>query len=256
LDEIRRLLREKGIADRDRQKAIRGQLRRRFGFYISDFTDRADGFTASDLDTLVARATAEIADDPDLGGVFETQAPSEAITEERSEEAEVLPDVLGPNPRIIFCGTAVGDTSARADAYYAGRGNQFWSVLARVGLTPRVLQPWEFRELARYGIGLSDLAKFISGPDVRVGRSEFDVEGFRRKITNARPQAIGFNGKRAAETFLERSVDYGCQTEQIGDTAVFVLPSTSGAARGYWDEGYWCEIAEFVQQPGSAPSRA
>jgi hypothetical protein len=60
LDEIRRLLREKGTASADRQKAIRGQLRRKFDFYITDFTDRADGFVASDLDDLIERGTIEV----------------------------------------------------------------------------------------------------------------------------------------------------------------------------------------------------
>jgi TDG/mug DNA glycosylase family protein len=38
----------------------------------------------------------------------------------------VLPDVLKPGLKVVFCGTAVGNKSARASAYYAGRGNQFW----------------------------------------------------------------------------------------------------------------------------------
>ena len=77
----------------------------------------------------------------------------------------VLPDVLKPGLRVVFCGTAVGSKSARAGAYYAGRGNQFWSVLYRVGLTPRQLEPQEFRLLLQYGIGLTDLAKRRSGSD-------------------------------------------------------------------------------------------
>jgi TDG/mug DNA glycosylase family protein len=42
-------------------------------------------------------------------------------------------------------------------------------------------------------------------------------------------------------------VSYGCQPENIGKTAIFVLPSTSGSARGYWDESHWIDVAEFVQ---------
>ena len=41
----------------------------------------------------------------------------------------VLPDVLEPGLTVVFCGTAVGATSAQVRAYYAGRGNRFWEVL-------------------------------------------------------------------------------------------------------------------------------
>ena len=61
-----------------------------------------------------------------------------------AESSTVLPDLLTPGLRVVFCGIAVGTPSARRGAY-AGSGNQFWSVLARVGLTPRQLAPAEFR---------------------------------------------------------------------------------------------------------------
>ena len=52
LDQIRRLVREKQVADRDRQKSIRARLRA-MGFRISDFADYP-GFVESDLDDLIA----------------------------------------------------------------------------------------------------------------------------------------------------------------------------------------------------------
>jgi TDG/mug DNA glycosylase family protein len=69
----------------------------------------------------------------------------------------VLPDVLQSNLKVVFCGTAVGTQSAQAGAYYAGRGNQFWDILFQVGLTPRRLEPHEFRSLPAYSITLQHL---------------------------------------------------------------------------------------------------
>jgi hypothetical protein len=69
----------------------------------------------------------------------------------------VLPDVLGPGLRVVFCGTAVGSASAKRGAYYAGPGNKFWPTLHAIGLTPRRLMPEEFRSVLDYGIGLTDL---------------------------------------------------------------------------------------------------
>jgi G:T/U-mismatch repair DNA glycosylase len=55
-----------------------------------------------------------------------------------------LDDLLEPGLTIVFCGTAAGLRSAALAQYYAGPGNQFWKVLAQVGLTPRQLSPHEY----------------------------------------------------------------------------------------------------------------
>ena len=77
----------------------------------------------------------------------------------------VLPDVIVPDLKIVFCGSAAGEKSARVGAYYAGPGNKFWRVLYEVRLTPRRLQPNEFSILPQFGIGLTDLVKTVSGGD-------------------------------------------------------------------------------------------
>jgi double-stranded uracil-DNA glycosylase len=160
----------------------------------------------------------------------------------------VLPDVMQPNLKVVFCGTAVGAKSAQVGAYYAGPGNRFWETLFKVGLTPRKLAPHEFRTLTDFGIGLTDLSKTGSGADSGLRRGDFDAAGFRAKIEQFVPKVLAFNGKRAAQEFYERQVEYGLQPEAIGTTAVFVLPSTSGAARGFWDEAWWWKLAEVVNQ--------
>lgn len=48
-----------------------------------------------------------------------------------------------------------------------------------------------------------------------------------------------------------RQVDYGRQPKMIGATTVFVLPSTSGAARGFWDEKHWWTLANYLGEIGS-----
>jgi hypothetical protein len=86
----------------------------------------------------------------------------------------VLPDILEPGLRIVFCGTAAGARSAELGQPYAGPGNKFWRVLEEVCLTPTRLTPAEFRDLPRYGIGLTDLAKFASGSDSVLRSADFD----------------------------------------------------------------------------------
>ena len=60
--------------------------------------------------------------------------------------------------------------------------------------------------------------------------------------------SLTFNGKAPARACLgAAALDYGLQATQIGAASVFVLPSTSGAARRYWDESHWRALAEFVR---------
>jgi TDG/mug DNA glycosylase family protein len=161
----------------------------------------------------------------------------------------VLPDVLETSLKVVFCGSAGGDESARRGAYYAGPGNQFWSILAETGLIPFRLRPEQYPSLIQYRIGLTDLVKGRSGRDIILSAHDFDVGSFKAKIEKYAPIAVGFNEKKAAQLFLASPpVEYGSQKEKIGPTALFVLPSTSGAARGFWNPNFWFQLAKFVER--------
>jgi len=158
----------------------------------------------------------------------------------------VLDDLLRPDLRVVFCGTQAGRASAERRAYYAGRGNRFWSTLFEVELTPALLRPERYADLLEHGIGLTDVAKATSGPDADLRRLHFDVDGFRRKISLNQPRFVAFNGKRSASVALEipaPKLAYGAQAATIGGASVFVLPSTSGAAAAFWDRRPWAELA-------------
>ncbi len=161
--------------------------------------------------------------------------------------AAVLRDVLQPGLRVVFCGTAAGTASAKAGAYYAGPGNAFWKTLHLTGLTPTQLAPAEFERLPEFEIGLTDICKVLYGSDEEVGTGEFDVSGLQARIAEAEPAHLAFNGKNAARGALERDVAFGPQEEQLGGAAVWVLPSTSGAARRFWDVGPWEELARSIE---------
>lgn len=160
--------------------------------------------------------------------------------------APILPDVLAPGLRVVFCGTAPGTASARAGAYYAGPGNRFWPTLHEIGLTPVLLRPAEFARLPEFGIGLTDISKTADGSDREVGRRGFDPVRLADAIAEAAPSRLAFNGKNAARGALGRPVDYGPQPERLGGATVWVLPSTSGAARRFWDIGPWRRLAAVI----------
>nr|WP_283949570.1 mismatch-specific DNA-glycosylase [Limobrevibacterium gyesilva] len=168
-----------------------------------------------------------------------------------------MPDLLGPGLRVVFCGTVAGTVSAARGAYYAGPGNRFWPILAATGLTPRLFRPAEFRCLLAIGIGLTDLAKSVSGADTALPARAFDAAGLSARIRAARPAMLAFNGKKAAATFLNipgPRLAYGPGPVLPDFPPVFVLPSTSGAARANWDPAPWFALAAALSPPAPAGS--
>lgn len=165
-----------------------------------------------------------------------------------------LPDLLLPNLRVVFVGTAAGKRSAEVGHYYAGRGNRFWRTLHEVRLTPRRFKPAEFSDLLALGIGLTDMSKLGAGMDRQIARHEFNRDRLVETIRGYRPRAIAFNGKKAASVWLGRkrteAISYGRQPPTLPDFPdVFVLPSTSGAARSSWSIAPWHALAVWLDRP-------
>jgi len=95
-------------------------------------------------------------------------------------------------------------------------------------------------------LGLTDLAKPSQARTMCSPRKHFDRNGLRTKVLRYRPRILAFHEQgAAAEEFIGHPVDYGLMGETIGETALFVLPSPSGAARRYWDPKHWRELARL-----------
>jgi TDG/mug DNA glycosylase family protein len=159
----------------------------------------------------------------------------------------VLPDVLRPGLRVVFCGTAAGTASAKHAAYYAGPGNKFWRTLYEIDLTPLQIRPREFASVLDHGIGLTDLCKVRSGSDLEVGRDAFDVAGLAARVRSNTPGLLAFNGVRAGREALGTVNDYGRQSKGFAGVETWVLPSTSGAANRWWDAVWWRELAQRIR---------
>jgi len=160
----------------------------------------------------------------------------------------VLPDYLRTGLDAVICGTAVGKRSCERRHYYSGRGNKLWKVLYDTKLTPEGLSPSDDAKVLEYRLGLTDLVKHNCGSDATLHRSMFDVEGFKHRILECRPRFVAFNGKTAAQRYFgKRDLEYGRQDQKIGETVVFVLPSTFGAANWYWNADLWHVFAKSVR---------
>jgi double-stranded uracil-DNA glycosylase len=174
-----------------------------------------------------------------------------------SGASQVLPDVLPRGLSIVFCGTAVGAVSAARGAYYAHPQNKFWRVLNGVGLTPRLIKPEEYAELPRWGLGLTDIAKSVSGMDRELPRGSLGrdaCEALRLRIEAAAPKVIAFTSLTGGRRYLSRAAGFGEQPERIGGTRIWLLPSPSPTAGWNWDETWWRRLAEEARLTRSAGS--
>ncbi len=150
-----------------------------------------------------------------------------------------VPDVLAPALDVVFCGINPGRVSAAAAAHFANPRNDFWRLLHAAGFTPWVLDPSEQFELLEHRIGVTNAAYRTTKGSGDLRSADFDgsAERLARLARDVRPRVIAFVGKEAYRgTFGERP-EHGLQERRLGETLLFVLPSTSPAnAAVPWEE--------------------
>jgi double-stranded uracil-DNA glycosylase len=166
---------------------------------------------------------------------------------------EVLPDIVAPDPLIVFCGLAGAESTKTRDHYYESPGNNFWAMLHRSGLTDRQLRPDEDVRITEHGLGLTDLVGRWNPPRV-------DIDDLVAKVEQWQPEWLAFTSKdvaaKAARALGHRKPGLGPTSWSVDRAEVFVLPGTSGANQRRDYDGrvdrlsWWRDLAELV---GRAP---
>ncbi len=142
-----------------------------------------------------------------------------------------VPDVLGPDLAIVFCGINPGFRSAAAGAHFANPRNDFWRLLRDSGLTPRLLVPAEQHALLELGYGLTNAAYRTTRGSGDLRRADFAGAAGRLEQVAAelRPGIIAFVGKAAYQGAFREPAELGLHPRRLAETRLFVLPSTSPA---------------------------
>jgi TDG/mug DNA glycosylase family protein len=165
---------------------------------------------------------------------------------------KTLPDLLPKGSRLIIVGCNPSPVSARIGCYYAGRGNQFWSLLYESGLVPEPLRPLDSARITEFGIGLTDIVKRPSKSSSDVSSREFAAgrKALHRKLKRIGPSVVVFNGKVVYEQFIRTRCEYGLQKERLYGAQVYVLPSTSTrCARTSYQQklGHFRDVHKLLQ---------
>jgi TDG/mug DNA glycosylase family protein len=173
-----------------------------------------------------------------------------------AETASDVPDVLAPNLRCVFCGINPGRVSAAAGAHFANPRNDFWRLLHEAGFTPRLFAPAEQNGLLALGYGVTNAAYRTTPGSGDLRRGDFDGERLVALAEELRPDAIAFVGKEAYRGSFGERPELGPQGRTLGQTALYVLPSTSpaNAAVPYAERLRWFRALREWVDPVDRPA--
>ena len=160
----------------------------------------------------------------------------DGLTEEEVQKY-TLPDYLAMNLDMVFVGINPSLMAAHRGRYYAGPGNHFYKLLHESGLTPRYFNYEEDYKLPQYGIGLTNIVTRATRSSADLKRTEIK-EGSKiieEKLQIYKPKIAVFNGKCIYEVFANKSdnFNFGLQPVRIGDTALWVTPSSSARCANF-----------------------
>ena len=149
---------------------------------------------------------------------------------------KTVPDVIGPDLRVLFCGINPGLYTAAVGHHFARPGNRFWPALYRSGFTDRLLSPFAERELLELGLGVTNVVGHATAAASELNKDDFIKGGraLRAKVRRYRPRIIAMLGVGAyRQAFAQRKAVVGEQEERIADALVWVLPNPSGLNANY-----------------------
>lgn len=142
-----------------------------------------------------------------------------------------IPDVIGPNLRVLFCGINPGLWSGAIGKHFARPGNRFWPALYASGFTPRLLGPWQQEELLELGLGVCNVVARATARADELEPQEFRLGGeiLAAKVAEFRPRWVAVLGIGAYRTaFGQKNATIGPQPAKLADSRVWVLPNPSG----------------------------
>jgi TDG/mug DNA glycosylase family protein len=145
-----------------------------------------------------------------------------------------IEDVIAKQLKVLFCGFNPSLRSGETGHHFANSRNRFWNILFRAELTPRQLQPTEDRKMLQYGYGLTNIVARPTKEAKEISKEEYDKgrAQLHEKIADYQPKVVCFVGKGVYQQFQQmKDVDWGLQQAKIGQTKLFVAPSSSGLVR-------------------------
>lgn len=148
-----------------------------------------------------------------------------------------VPDLLGPNLRLLFVGINPGLWTAATQTHFAHPVNRFYPALLAAGIIERPIDAAagmddEDRAYFRSrGLGITNLVPRATIRADELTPEELRAGGARLSelVTRLRPRVVAVAGITAyRQAFGERKATAGRQPSPLGDAELWVVPNPSG----------------------------
>lgn len=148
-----------------------------------------------------------------------------------------VPDLLGPDCRLLFVGINPGLYTAAVQTHFAHPGNRFWPAMHRAGLTEYQVDRGagftdEDRDyLTGRGIGITNLVNRATARASELSDDELREGGKRlvRLVDEVEPGVVAIVGVTAYRTAFDRPrAELGLQPELLGNAELWAVPNPSG----------------------------
>lgn len=160
-----------------------------------------------------------------------------------------VPDVIGPDLRVLFCGINPGLWSGAVGHHFAHPGNRFWKALHASGFTGTALSPADERSLLDLGLGVTNLVAPAtrSAAEVTPDQLRRGARDLATKVRRWHPGAVAVLGITAYRTaFARPHATVGRQPDDIEGTPLWVLPNPSGIQAHYPVERLVTELRQLL----------
>jgi TDG/mug DNA glycosylase family protein len=149
---------------------------------------------------------------------------------------KLVPDVITPNLRVLFCGINPGLYSAAVGYHFARPGNRFWPALFAAGFTPRQFKPEEQHDLLSLNLGITNIASRATARADELSIQKL-IQGMRRletKVKHYQPGVLAVLGISAYRiAWGQPQARLGLQADSWHGTRVWILPNPSGLNAHY-----------------------
>ncbi|HWH33023.1 MAG TPA: mismatch-specific DNA-glycosylase [Egibacteraceae bacterium] len=175
----------------------------------------------------------------------------------QAQYGRTVPDLIGPDCRLLFVGINPGLWTAAVQTHFARPGNRFWPALHAAGITERQIDARtgftsdDKDYLVRRGIGITNLVPRATARADELTHAEL-VEGgdrLRRLVGVVKPKVVAVVGLTAYRVaFGIPKAEIGRQPESLEGAEVWAVPNPSGLNAHYKPP----ELAEWYRRVAAA----
>ncbi len=148
-----------------------------------------------------------------------------------------VPDLLGPDVRLLFVGVNPGLSAMATRTPFGRRGNRFYPALHLAGITDHRIDasegfdPADVEHLLAQGVGITRLVARATGSAAELGAGELvsGAAALAGRVAEIGPAAVAILGVTAYRTAFGRpGAVVGRQPDDLAGVPVWVVPNPSG----------------------------